>query len=119
MDGPPVGEATHQIEQLILAIDDLRRRVTALEASQLHSFSPGTGVEFRGPVADFATARDMPSGLLAGLGRALIAITGAFLLRAITEAGILPPTGWRPGRRESVLRFRIGWREAELLFKQA
>jgi hypothetical protein len=91
MDGPPAAEATHQIEQLILVIEDLRRRVTALEASQLHSFSPGTGVEFRGPVADFATDRDLSSGLLPGLGRALIAIAGAFLLRAITEAGILPP----------------------------
>jgi hypothetical protein len=91
MDGPPAAEATHQIEQLILSIEDLRRRVMALEAAQLHSFSPATGVEFRGPVAERATGRDLSPGLLAGLGRALIAIAGAFLLRAITEAGILPP----------------------------
>ena len=31
MDGPPVEEATHQVEQLILAVEDLRRRVEALE----------------------------------------------------------------------------------------
>ena len=35
MDGPPVEEATHQIETLILAIEDLRRRVEALERRPL------------------------------------------------------------------------------------
>jgi hypothetical protein len=105
MDGPPVGEGTHQIEQLVLAIEDLRRRVTVLEAARLHSFSSRIGTEFRGPAAELATDRDLSSGLLPGLGRALIAIAGAFLLRAITEAGILPPLA---GALAGVL-YASGW----------
>ncbi len=35
-------------------------------------------------------ARELSSGLLAGLGRALLGVAGAYLLRAVTEAGILP-----------------------------
>jgi hypothetical protein len=42
----------------------------------------------------------------------------SFRPRYLGSAHVAAP-GWRPGRRESVLRFRIGWREAEVLFKQA
>ncbi len=90
MDGPPVEEVTHQIEELNLAIQDLRRRVEALEG---RSQSVGSPAEFSSelhPPAIESRARELSSGLLAGLGRALLGVAGAYLLRAVTEAHLLP-----------------------------
>jgi hypothetical protein len=95
MDGPPVEEASHhettqQIEELTLAIQDLRRRVEALER---RSQSVGLPAEFRAELrapAVEASASELSSGLLAGLGRVLLGIAGAYLLRAVTEASLIP-----------------------------
>jgi hypothetical protein len=94
MHGPPVEEAshetTHQIEELVLAIQDLRQRVEALERGPAIAglaSAPGTEAP---ALADESTARELSSGLLASIGRVLLGIAGAYLLRAVTEAGILP-----------------------------
>ncbi len=90
MDGPPVEEGTHQIEELILAIQDLRRRVEALEGRPGNAGLPAAlGSEFQA-IADESTARELLSGLLASIGRVLLGIAVAYLLRAVTEASILP-----------------------------
>ncbi len=90
MDGPPVEETTYQIEELTLAIQDLRRRVEALE---LRSQSVGLPAEFSSELHTPGiepSAGEVSSRLLVGLGQVLLGIAGAYLLRAITEASLLP-----------------------------
>jgi len=87
MDGPPVQEGVQQLEELIRAVDDLRRRVDALE--QCSSIALPRA-DFHRPAAESGLLPEVSTGLLAQLGRLLLGIAGAYLLRAITEAGILP-----------------------------
>ena len=91
MHGPPTTEETHQIEALTQTVEELRRRVAALEewaasaavsAKSLPTPAPTTIPSFELP--------EVTPGLLAVLGRVLLGIAGAYLLRAITEAGIVP-----------------------------
>jgi len=70
------------------AVDDLRRRVQALENRAI------AGPSTVRPLVASAHATEVPAdlstGLLAGLGRLLLGIAGAYLLRAVTEAALLP-----------------------------
>lgn len=89
MDVPPT-EATHQREELAHAVDDLRRRVEALEhRTEGIAFPLQSTVELRTPAIE-STAAEFSSGLLAGIGRVLLGLAGAYLLRAITEANVVP-----------------------------
>lgn len=85
MNRPPTEIETRQLEELMHAVDDLRRRVAALECQSLAApaIAPSPR-EFDGPPADLST------GVLGALGRLLLGIVGAYLLRAITEAALLP-----------------------------
>jgi hypothetical protein len=87
-----VAEETHQIEALTLAVEELRRRVAALEQWSAN-VAPGAAPVMQSAPAAFESSElpDVSSGLLAALGRLLLGIAGAYLLRAIAEAGILPP----------------------------
>ena len=87
MDGPPAQEGVHQLEELIGAVDDLRRRVAMLE---LRSSVQATNGEALRPLAQAAALPEVSPGLLAPIGRMLLGIAGAYLLRAISETGILP-----------------------------
>lgn len=101
MDGPPVEEANHQvnagqIENLIQAIEELQRRVEALERRRESSpLPPEPGWELppvlpvRVPLTE-TTAGEFSSGLMAGLGRMLLGLAGAYLLRAVTDANVVP-----------------------------
>jgi hypothetical protein len=88
MDGPPAEEGIHQIEELSRAIDDLRRRVNALEQQSVIALPHSLG--FRSEAPPQLQSPEVPSGLVAQFGRLLLGIAGAYLLRAITEAGIVP-----------------------------
>ena len=88
MDGPPTEEATHQLDSLVQAIEDLRRRVEALERQPLVARLEAEAVPET--YAPAPLAADLSSGLLASLGRVLLGIAGAYLLRAVTEANLLP-----------------------------
>jgi hypothetical protein len=92
MHGPPVAEETHQLEALTLAVEELRRRVAALEEWS-SGVTVGAAPSMQTAPAAFESSElpDVSSGLLAALGRLLLGIAGAYLLRAIAEAGILPP----------------------------
>ena len=77
--------ASTQLEALIQAVDDLRRRVEALEQrSGVPVVTAPVSVSTRELPAELST------GLLAAIGRLLLGIAGAYLLRAVTEAAILP-----------------------------
>jgi hypothetical protein len=83
------------LEALARELDDVRRRVDRLEARQLLSSDrvedttvapaavPGTG-----PTAGRVTA--LPTGAVAFVGRTFVVLAGAFLLRGITDAGLVP-----------------------------
>src|SRR5579864_8704670 len=92
MAGRPAAEEARQIEELMLTVEDLRRRVAALE-----QWSVETGASVRSALPSAPAGvptRELPdvsSPLLAALGRLLLGIAGAYVLRAIAEAGILPP----------------------------
>ncbi len=89
MHGPPATEESHQIEALTRAVEELRRRVAALEQ---WSVAAGANVAPQLAPAAIPSAElaDVSPGILAALGRLLLGIAGAYLLRAITEAGIVP-----------------------------
>jgi len=91
MRGPSTTEETHQIEALTEAVEELRRRIAALEQWSATVASgvnvPGTPAPSAIPTAELP---DVSPGILAALGRLLLGIAGAYLLRAITEAGLVP-----------------------------
>jgi hypothetical protein len=74
------------IGELVREVHDLQRRVRNLEQRL------GEGAE---PVAPLRTREEtsprLPPNLLPVLGRALVAIAGAYVLRALTELGVLAP----------------------------
>lgn len=90
MPAPGATEESRQIEALTQALEELRRRVAALEqwSSTVapHALVPGP-VPTAQPDADLS---DVSPGILAALGRLLLGIAGAYLLRAITEAALIP-----------------------------
>ena len=73
---------------LILQVQDLRQRVLNLEKRLGTAASPPAV-----PAAALAlpaAAFDLPPNLVPVLGRMLVAIAGAYVLRALTDWGVLP-----------------------------
>lgn len=97
MDGPPAesaaeldNENTYQIGELTHAVQDLQRRVEALE-HRLEAAAPEPEPSGAWSAPPLETGiGEFSSGLLASLGRVLLGIAGAYLLRAVTEANVLP-----------------------------
>ena len=81
-------EDTRKLDELIEAVEELRRRVAALERGAA-PVTANIAASTAGAAAP-AEHPDLSTRLLAALGRSLLGIAGAYLLRAITEAGILP-----------------------------
>lgn len=81
------------VAALTAAVRDLQRRVAKLE-QQLEATSAGAPVfPPASAVADDSLTphlRPLPAGVLAVLGRALLGIAGAYLLRALVEYGSMP-----------------------------
>ena len=83
------------VEQLSERVRELERRVAALEEQpQGASYPRLTGTEIQeqrvaGPARGFPLT-DLSSGAVPILGKAILGIAGAYLLRAIAESGALP-----------------------------
>jgi hypothetical protein len=89
-----------ELEQITARLRDLERRVTALEGNpessvsapsqQADSFS--TALQRPKPPATWRgfPPVEMPTGAVPVLGKAVLGIAGAYLLRAIAEAGPIP-----------------------------
>src|SRR5271165_72547 len=75
------------LDRLVDEIQDLKRRVSALETRL-----GGEVVEPAAPPAVVVPILDIeaPAGAVVLLGKALLGIAGAYLLRALTDAAILP-----------------------------
>ena len=80
------------VEQLIQQVRDLERRVLNLEQRMANPMPAQTASLENPPVA---TDIDLPgfewtAGVVALAGKALLGIAGAYLLRALTDVGVLP-----------------------------
>jgi len=84
------------IEQLSTRLRDLERRVTALEqqpekATPAEPELAGNASKEAQPSATWLGFQwEMPSGVVPVLGKAVLGIAGAYLLRAIAESGSIP-----------------------------
>lgn len=85
----PSSSIEDQIEQLTRRLADFESRLAAVEHGAPRAGVPEASVESP-PQASKADAFD-PLSALTNLGRSLIILGGAFLLRALTEAGTWPP----------------------------
>ncbi|ABC82858.1 hypothetical protein [Anaeromyxobacter dehalogenans] len=89
-DGAP-GTIEARLQELTEAVERLERRVGALEghapASRGAAARAGAGPAGRGPAGEAAAL----AGALPLAGRSFLVLAGAFVLRAVTDAGRLPP----------------------------
>jgi hypothetical protein len=90
------GSTDTRLQRLDDALADLERRVRALEARAVAA-PPATGLN-EAPPLELGAGRRAPvagrldvGGVLSLLGRTFLVFAGAFLLRALTDAGRLPP----------------------------
>jgi len=86
---PPSTSIEDQIAQLTRRVAELESRLAAFEQGAPHVSVPAAYAGAPAPAA--AAAFDL-LGVVTNLGRSLIILGGAFLLRALTEAGTWPPT---------------------------
>lgn len=86
---PPSSSIEEQVLQLTRRLEEVESRLAAVEQGAPRAALAGTSAESP-PPAYSAAAFDL-LGALTNLGRSLIILGGAFLLRALTEAGTWPP----------------------------
>jgi hypothetical protein len=80
------------LADLILQVQDLRQRILKLE-ERLGPEVAATAAHVPAPTpapADIPVLFELPPNTVAVLGRMLVAIAGAYILRALTEWGVLP-----------------------------
>ena len=97
MSAPPLTanpETPQDFSELMRQVQDLRQRVLTLEQRLGEgAVSPAAGeAATPAPVSETAPGLRVSSSALPALGRALLAMAGAYLLRALTEFGAMPPT---------------------------
>jgi hypothetical protein len=85
-----MNESPGALELLSIRVEDLEKRVNALE----HPFTEATPA-INAIVAARAQVEDLPDSLQTAkvfplLGRAMLGIAGAYVLRAVAEAGVMP-----------------------------
>src|ERR1051326_4848845 len=84
MGGAPEERAANQ-DELIARLCDLEHRVARLEHERHLEAVPAAPVALPQSVAE-----RVPGGVIPILGRALLGMAGAYLLRAIAESGAVP-----------------------------
>lgn len=70
-----------RVDRLARQVSDLERRISALDRREIAAQAPSSGA--LAPESDFTAVFSL-------IGRTLLALGGAYLLRALTEAGALP-----------------------------
>lgn len=88
---PPVDASSH-LEQLSARVEDLERRLAALEnrSEQPRNCEAPDSLAFRVPVSAQPSYNSSQPNLLSIVGRAVLGIAGAYLLRAAAESGLVP-----------------------------
>ena len=97
MSAPPLTanpETPQDLSELTRQVQELQQRVLTLEQRLGEgAVSPAAGeAATPAPVSEAAPELRLSSSALPALGRALLAMAGAYLLRALTEFGAMPPT---------------------------
>ncbi len=91
-----MNDLSHAVEQLTRNVADLQQRVSALEhATEAHAQPPVIGrVASPAPAAPTAEAVALAQGggVFSVLGKAMLGIAGAYLLRALAASTVLPRT---------------------------
>lgn len=87
--GPDSAPASNDTGDLMAQVEDLRRRVLFLENRLGVTASAAPADREPAPSLAFAGI-DLPSNIVPVLGRTLVGIAGAYVLRALTEWGVLP-----------------------------
>jgi hypothetical protein len=89
-------ESPQDLSELTRQVQELRQRVLTLEQrlgeGTLHAAEAEGAVLAPAPVSEATPGLRVSSTALPALGRALLAMAGAYLLRALTEFGAMPPT---------------------------
>jgi hypothetical protein len=87
--------AHSDLDELILQVQDLRRRVLSLEErlGTTVAAAPQAPVREHPPAPPLPAEFDLPPNIVPVLGRMLVAIAGAYVLRALTDWGVLPAAG--------------------------
>ena len=92
-----VDGVTSDVEQLSERVRELERRVSALEAqpekpTPAASAAPNLALQRPRPPATWRgfPPAEVPGGAVPVLGKAVLGIAGAYLLRAIAESGVVP-----------------------------
>ena len=83
-----MNDLPEEMESLVHRVDELERRVHQLE-HPAEALAPPAAQLASAPVAQ-ASAIEKASGLFPVLGKAMLGIAGAYLLRAVMESGSLP-----------------------------
>ena len=84
----------HDAGELIGQIQDLQRRVLALEQrigeSALRTVNPQAATAGPAPTSAMAVGRPSQPNVLPAAGRVLLAVAGAYILRTLTDFGAMP-----------------------------
>ena len=92
MQQPPVVSLEDQVQSLTRRLAAIESRLASLESRPAAAPPPGPpGAEAEAPYAIVAIDGFDGLKLTTALGRSLIVLGGAFLLRAVTDAGTWPP----------------------------
>ena len=90
----PPENALSNLEELSARVNELERRVCALEhpseTRAAHGEAPASSVTGAAPSGEARPAQPQPS-VFPVFGRAVLGIAGAYLLRAVGESGTIPP----------------------------
>jgi hypothetical protein len=92
MMGYSSSDVNQDLVDLTMQVRDLQRRVSSLEQrlgeGVTHPIAQETPQVT--PLPDFPAVPHMPPDVLPVLGRALVAIAGAYVLRALSDSGVMP-----------------------------
>ena len=85
-------QGSGDLDNLILQVQDLRQRILNLEQRLGAAVATplATATEVPAPAAALPAVFDVPPNAAAVMGRMLVVIAGAYVLRALTEWGVLP-----------------------------
>jgi len=118
MNDDRLHDLSETIEQLKESVKSLEGRVVALESGAVAptvSLSSEIDDEYQAetPVEEFSFARPSATRVFSLLGRAILFLGGAFLLRALTEGGTLPPmVGFGVGLAYALILIFLSYRAA-------
>ena len=90
----PPGDVSSHLEELSARMEDLERRLSALEqlTREKISFPESPAIPaFLRPNRSEAASGQSPSNVFSDFGRAVLGIAGAYVLRAVAETGFLAP----------------------------